>query len=65
MADHFGHVIDDALTDPAIELDRLKMLREHAAAAVAAQANLKRALTRLDREIKRREKQVGDNGARA
>jgi hypothetical protein len=65
MADHFGHVIEGALTDPAIELDRLKMLREHAAAAVAAQANLKRALTRLDREIKRREKQVGDKGIRA
>jgi len=65
MADHFGHVIEGALTDPAIELDRLKMLREHAAAVVAAQASLKRALTRLDREIKRREKQVGDNGARA
>ena len=65
MADHFGHVIDDALTDPAIELDSLKMLREHAAAVVAAQASLKRALTRLDREIKRREKQVGDKGIRA
>ena len=65
MADQFGHAINDALANPAVELDRLKMLREHAAAAVAAQANLKRALTRLDREIKRREKQVGDNGARA
>jgi len=65
MADHFGHVIDDALTDPAIELDRLKMLREHAAAVVAAQASLKRALTRLDREIERRERQVGDKGMRA
>ena len=65
MADHFGHVIDDALTDPAIELDRLKMLREHAAAVMLAQARLKSALTRLDREIERREKQVGDNGARA
>ena len=65
MANPFGHAIDDALTNPAIELDRLKMLREHAAAAIAAQANLKSALTRLDREIKRREKQVGDKGMRA
>ena len=65
MADHFGPAIDDALTNPAIELDRLGMLREHAAAAAAAQARLKRALTLLDREIKRREKQVGDKGMRA
>ena len=65
MADHFGHAINDALANPAIELDRLKMLREHAAAVVAAQASLKRALTRLDREIMRREKQVGDKGMRA
>ena len=65
MADHFGHAIEDALTNPAIELDRLKMLREHAAAVVAAQASLKSALTRLDREIKRRERQVGDKGTRA
>ena len=64
MADPFGHAIDDALTNPAIELDRLRMLREHAAAAIAAQASLKSALTRLDREIKRREKQVGDTGMR-
>jgi len=65
MADQFGHAINDALANPAVELDRLKMLREHAAAAVAAQANLKRALTRLDREIERRERQVGDKGMRA
>src|SRR5262245_50769702 len=60
MANPFGHAIDDALADPAIELDRLKLLREHVAAVVAAQANLERALTQLDCEIKRREKQVGD-----
>ena len=65
MADHFGHVIEGALTDPAIELDRLKMLREHAAAVMLAQARLKSALTRLDREIERRERQVGDKGTRA
>ena len=65
MADHFGHVIEGALTDPAIELDRLKMLREHAAAVMLAQARLKSALTRLDREIDRRERQVGDKGTRA
>ena len=65
MANPFGHAIDDALADPAIELDRLKTLREHAAAVLMAQTNLARALTRLDREIKRREKQVGDKGMRA
>ena len=65
MANPFGHAIDDALADPAIELDRLQLLREHAAAVMTAQANLARALTRLDREIKRREKQVGDKGTRA
>ena len=41
------------------------MLREHAAAVIAAQANLKSALTQLDREIERRERQVGDTGMRA
>jgi len=65
MADHFGHAINDALANPAIELDRLKMLREHAAAVMSAQARLKSALTRLDREIERRERQVGDKGMRA
>jgi hypothetical protein len=65
MDNPFAHAIDDALTDPAIELDKLKLLREHAAAVVAAQANLERALTRLDREIRRRERQVGDKGTRA
>lgn len=65
MANHFQPAIDDALANPAIELDRLKTLREHAAAVVAAQASLKSALTKLDREIKRREKQVGDRGMRA
>jgi hypothetical protein len=65
MANHFRPAIDDALANPAIDVDRLKMLREHAAAVVAAQANLKTALTRLDREIKRREKQVGDRRVRA
>ena len=65
MADQFGHAINDALANPAVELDRLKMLREHAAAVMLAQARLKSALTRLDREIERRERQVGDKGTRA
>src|ERR1044072_1172482 len=65
MANQFQPAIDDALANPAIELDRLKMLREHAAAVVAAQANLKSALSKLDREIERREKKVGDRGVRA
>ena len=65
MANPFAHAIDDALIDPAIEVDKLKLLREHAAAVLAAQVSLERALARLDREIKRREKQVGDKGMRA
>ena len=65
MANPFAHAIDDAITDPAVELAKLKLLREHAAAVAAAQANLARALTRLDREIERRERQVGDKGTRA
>jgi hypothetical protein len=32
---------------------------------MSAQARLKSALTRLDREIERRERQVGDKGMRA
>ncbi|MEJ0075441.1 MAG: DUF1843 domain-containing protein [Alphaproteobacteria bacterium] len=64
MATRYGSVIDDALADPKTQLDTLKALREHTAAVVAAQVNLKSALTKLDREIRRREGQVGESGAR-
>jgi hypothetical protein len=63
MATRYGPVIDDALADPKTQLDTLKALREHTAAVVAAQSNLKSALTKLDREIQRRERQVGERGA--
>jgi uncharacterized membrane protein YoaK (UPF0700 family) len=63
MANGYGPVIDDALADPAIQLDTLKALRERTAAVIAAQGNLKSALTKLDREIRRRERQVGEKRA--
>lgn len=55
----YGPAIDDALSNPKSKLENLKTLREHAAAVVAAQGNLKTALGKLDQEIRRREKQVG------
>jgi len=63
MATRSGSVIDDALADPNTQLDTLKALREHTAAVIAAQSNLKSALTRLDREIRRRESQIGERRA--
>jgi hypothetical protein len=63
-ANRYGALIDHALADPKAELDTLKALREHAAAILAAQRNLKSALTKVDREIRRRESQVGDRRAR-
>jgi len=62
-ATQYGALIDHALDDPGTELDTLKALREHAAAVLAAQRNLKSVLTKLDREVRRRERQVGDRGA--
>jgi hypothetical protein len=64
MATRYGSVIDDALADPKTQLDTLEALREHAAAILAAQRNLKSALSKLDREVRRRESQVGERGVR-
>jgi hypothetical protein len=64
MATRYGPLIDHALADPKTELDTLKALREHAAAILAAQRNLKSALSKLDREVQRRESQVGERRAR-
>lgn len=64
MATRYGPLIDHALADPKTELDTLKALREHAAAVLAAQSNLKSALSKLDREVKRRESLVGERRAR-
>jgi hypothetical protein len=60
MATRYGSMIDDALADPKTQLDTLRALREHTAAIIAAQNNLKSALTKLGREISRRERQVGE-----
>lgn len=64
MATRYGPVIDDALANPETGLDTLKALREHAAAILAAQRNLKSALSKLDREVRRRESLVGERRAR-
>ena len=63
-ATQYGALIDHALTDPKTGLDTLKALREHAAAVLAAQRNLKSALSKLDREVRRRERQVGERETR-
>ena len=63
MATRYGALIDHALANPDTGLDTLKALREHAAAVLAAQRNLKSALRKLDREVRRRESQVGERRA--
>jgi hypothetical protein len=55
----YGPVINDALASPRTKLQDLKVLRDHAAAVLKSQGNLKTAIARLDKEIRRREKQVG------
>jgi len=64
METEYGPLIDHALANPNTGLDTLKALREHTAAVLAAQRNLKSALVKLDREVRRRERQVGEPGTR-
>jgi hypothetical protein len=50
-----GTAINQALENPKTSVDDLKALRDHATAVLGAQADLKAALEKLDREIKARE----------
>jgi uncharacterized protein DUF1843 len=52
----YGGPIIVALKDPKTKLSELKVLRDHAAAVVAAQGDLKGALRKLEAEIKKRER---------
>jgi hypothetical protein len=52
----YGGPIIVALKDPKSRLSDLKVLRDHAAAVLAAQGDLKGALKKLDSEIKKRER---------
>ena len=50
----YGVAIADALKDPQTSLDELVAHRDHAREVLAAQGDLKAALTRLEAEIARR-----------
>ena len=52
----YGTAINLALKNAKTKLEDLKVLREHAAAVLAAQGDLKGALKKLDKEIKSRER---------
>jgi hypothetical protein len=52
----YGVVIDDALSDPATALAKLKSLQKKGYQTLEAHGDLKGALKKLDRAIKTREK---------
>ena len=52
----YGTAINQLLANPRTKLEDLKELRDHAANTLALQGDLKGALSRLDKEIKTRER---------
>jgi hypothetical protein len=52
----YGTAINQALGNARTKLEDLKVLRDHAAAVLAAQGDLKGALSKLEKEIKARER---------
>jgi hypothetical protein len=52
----YGVAINTALRNPRTKLEDLKALREHAVSLMKAQGDLKGALSKLEKEIKTREK---------
>jgi Domain of unknown function (DUF1843) len=52
----YGTAINHALANARTKLEDLKVLRDHATAVLAAQGDLKSALSKLNKEIKAREK---------
>jgi Domain of unknown function (DUF1843) len=52
----YGTAINQALASARTKLEDLKVLRDHAAATLALQGNLKGALGKLEKEIKSRER---------
>jgi soluble P-type ATPase len=52
----YGTAINQALANARTKLEDLKVLRDHAVSVLAAQGDLKGALSRLEKEIKARER---------
>ncbi len=52
----YGTAINTALKNPKTKLEDLKVLRGHAQSLMKAQGDLKGALSKLEKEIKAREK---------
>jgi Domain of unknown function (DUF1843) len=52
----YGVAINQALGNARTKLEDLKVLRDHATAVLAAQGDLKGALSKLEKEIKARER---------
>lgn len=52
----YGTAINHALANARTKLEDLKVLRDHATAVLSAQGDLKGALSKLNKEIKAREK---------
>jgi hypothetical protein len=52
----YGTAINQALGNARTKLEDLKVLRDHAVSVLAAQGDLKGALSKLEKEIKSRER---------
>jgi septal ring factor EnvC (AmiA/AmiB activator) len=52
----YGTAINQALGNARTKLEDLKVLRDHAVSILAAQGDLKGALSKLEKEIKSRER---------
>lgn len=52
----YGTAINQALANARTKLEDLKVLRDHAVSVLAAQGDLKGALSKLEKEIKARER---------
>jgi 3-oxoacyl-(acyl-carrier-protein) synthase len=52
----YGAAINQALASARTKLEDLKVLRDHATSVLAAQGDLKGALSKLEKEIKARER---------
>jgi hypothetical protein len=54
----YGTAINQALGNARTKLEDLKVLRDHAVSILAAQGDLKGALSKLEKEIKSRERNL-------
>jgi hypothetical protein len=54
----YGTAINQALANARTKLEDLKVLRDHAVSILAAQGDLKGALSKLEKEIKSRERNL-------